>query len=90
IKGWSQRELARRAGVSQKTISNLENVAASRESPKMDIVERVANAFGQELWQLLIPEETERLIVNYTHASPNGRQHIDRIAELEAKYGQTS
>lgn len=87
-KDLNQRELAKRAGVSQKTISNLENLEAFREAPKLDIVEKVASALGVELWQLFVPPSTGKLVDNYIHASAEGQQSINRVAELEAKYGR--
>lgn len=53
-KGWSQRDLASKAGVSQKTISNLESPTegGSYTLPKL---EAVARALGMGVWELLAP-----------------------------------
>lgn len=52
-KEWSQGELARRAGVSQKVISNLENADKLQISPTIDTVSSVAEAFGLSMLALM-------------------------------------
>lgn len=56
---WSQRDLAKRAGFDQKTISNLEAPIKGREapSPTLHTLEAVAGALGVRIWQLLCPHE---------------------------------
>lgn len=49
----SQPKLAKRAGVAQKTISNLLN--ADGPSPRLEIVHLVAKAFRMPVWRLLHP-----------------------------------
>lgn len=98
-KGWSQAHLSKKSGVSQKTISNIENEGGGRESTTLDKVEKLAQAFGLELWQLCVslddtdellipPLETKKLLKNYFLSSPKGRDSIERMAELESRYGE--
>lgn len=48
--GWNQRELGRRAGVSQRVISNLEN---SNNAMQFDTLVAVSEALGLKVWDLL-------------------------------------
>jgi transcriptional regulator with XRE-family HTH domain len=51
----TQVKLAKRSGVAQTTISNMLNPGTSAmASPKLDSVEKVAQAFGLATWQLLL------------------------------------
>ncbi len=49
---WTEGEVARRAGTSQKTVNNLLH---ARHPPNLEIVDQVAGAFSLELWQILVP-----------------------------------
>jgi len=51
-RGWSQRELAKRAGVQHVTIVHLEAGA----SPRLDTLVKLAQAFGVKVTQLLKEE----------------------------------
>ncbi len=51
-RGWSQGELAKRAGVRRATIHALERGA----SPRLDTLEKLAKAFGVKVTQLLREE----------------------------------
>jgi len=51
---WSQLDLAKRAGVSQKTVSNLEDEES--HSCQLDKLEMIANAFGIAVWELIKPD----------------------------------
>lgn len=88
--GLSEEELAKKAGVAQKTINNMLN---QKHSPKLETVEAVAHAFGLEGWHLIMPNLPSELIEsqtiaqlyeNYRAASAKGRELIDLIAEREA------
>ncbi len=51
----TQPKLAKRAGVSQRTVSNLLREAGPKEKgPRLDVVEKIARAFGLSTWQLLL------------------------------------
>jgi len=51
-RGWTQEELAKRAGVRRATIHALERGA----SPRLDTLEKLAQAFGVKVSQLLREE----------------------------------
>jgi Helix-turn-helix. len=94
----SQKELERRSGVSQATISNLINPASNTKySPTAAILEKIAKAFNIKLWQLLIPNippellasrTIEKVLENFVAADNQGRDAISRIAEAELRYIQ--
>jgi len=50
-RGWSQQEIAKRSGISQKQISNL---LTGTQSPSLDTAEAIAQAFDLETWHMLI------------------------------------
>ena len=52
--GWTQEQLAKRSGVSRITINRLENEV--EQSPRLETLERLAEAFEIELAQLLAVE----------------------------------
>lgn len=89
-RGWSQTALALKAGVSQKTISNLERAGGDRESLSLANIERVVNALGMTMWQATLPDDItevtdgniKKIIASYATASPSGRETITRIADL--------
>ena len=59
--GYNQRELALRAKVSQKTISNLENLESTVTSCNLDVLFSVADALGIGVFDLLGSEvETDK------------------------------
>lgn len=91
----SQSELARRSGVAQKTISNW--LAPERGgAPQIDKLDRVARVYGLDVWQLLVPDlpddmlllgHLKKLVANYRKISSlRAREYIDRVAEAEAGY----
>ena len=89
---WSEAELGRRAGVSQKTVNN---VVRLEKSTKIETADAIAKPFGLEGWQLFLPNlrndyETggtiSKLFVDYLSASQQGQQHILWVAEREAQY----
>ncbi len=94
----SQKELERRSGVSQATISNLLNPSFNpRYSPTTNVLEKIASAFDIKLWQLLIPNippdllasrTIEKVLENFVAADDQGRDAISRIAEAELRYVQ--
>ncbi len=57
--GMNQREFAKRAGVSQKTISNLED--ADAHTCQLDKLYLVAQALKIEVWEIVRPDEIKVL-----------------------------
>lgn len=91
-RGWKQLETAKKAGLSQKTISNILN---RRKDTQLSYVEKLAGAFGLSPWHLMLPEldkevigngRVDRLLLDFISASDHGRDVISRIAEHEANY----
>lgn len=94
--GWSHTELAKRAGISQRAVSYLINYKDAQDRhPTTGTIERIAEAFGLQVWQLMIPslplellqsQRFSKLIENYRDAPETGRRQVERIAESEVKY----
>jgi transcriptional regulator with XRE-family HTH domain len=94
--GWSQTELAKRAGISQRAVSYLLNYRDAQDRhPTTETIEGIAGAFGLQVWQLMIPDlplellqsqRFSKLIENYRDAPEEGRRQVERIAESEVKY----
>lgn len=91
---WSEHDVARKSGVAQKTVNKILN---RQTLPRTDTVDRLAKAFGLASWQLTLPVDPEELsdtgsfkvlLSHYLKASPDGRQHINRVAEREADYSR--
>jgi len=91
---WSYKEIARRSGgrVSAKTVGNMINEVGDT---RIDNVDAIASVFGLRAWHLLMPHlfsdatsETNvvRLYNAYIQATPDGRRHIERVAEREAEF----
>jgi transcriptional regulator with XRE-family HTH domain len=92
IHNQSEEDLAKISGVSQKTINNVVN---QRTATSLDNIEKLAAAWGLTGWQLIIPSLPDELIgsgriakiyQNYVGSSPDGRKHIEMVAEREAAY----
>lgn len=91
----NQAELAKRAGVSQKSVSNMLDPSRSGVSAgTLDKLERVASAFGLTAWHLLIPtlpedlKECHRisdLVADYIVTPKQSRELIYHTAERERK-----
>lgn len=98
VYGWTQTQLARKAGIAQKTISNIEHEGGEgRDTLKLKNLEKIARAFGFELWIFLIPDEEfiknpkivselGDLVKLYLLATPDGKKDIHKIAEIVTKY----
>ena len=92
----TQSQLASRAGVSQKSISDLLNYGGNvSKEPRLGTIERIAKGFGIPVWQLQIPDlpvellrnhSVGKVLENYRDAGPSGRENIRRIAESEVRY----
>ena len=91
----NQSALSRRSGVSQKTISNWLDPTRG-VAPVLDKLELVADVYRLEVWQLLVPDlpddmlligHLKKLVANYGHiTNPSARRYIEQIAEPEANY----
>ena len=91
-KEWSAYDLARNSGVGQKTIWNILN---QQSAPSIETVDRLASAFGLNLWHLIMPNLPDdllaspslpRVIDRYAHARPDDRRLIEGVAERAAQY----
>lgn len=86
LRGWTQMDLAQYANIAQKTVSNILN---ARSDIQLDILDKIARAFGLNLWHLIMPNlpddlaqstKLDRLLNHYLNASPEGREMLDRLA----------
>ncbi len=93
--GMTQLKLAKRSGVSQRTISNVLNES---HEPGVETVDQLARVFKLKGWQLQmsdLPPEllgsdyVDRTVGALVQASPKGRQMIAELAEREAHYSKT-
>ena len=92
-RGWTQSVLAKKADISQRSVSNL--LHPETHSPKLETVEAVAEAFGLNLWHMIMPSLIEdlaagtsfsRIYDDYMRSSEEGKKHIERVAQREAEY----
>lgn len=92
---WTQSELAKKAGVSQKVVSNMERAPQVRIYPSLETISAVATAFGIPAFALIAPlaiddvvqlvdTKIARLVKTYAALPANSRSTIDRVAELES------
>lgn len=86
----SQLALAKRAGVSQRTVSNIEN-PESETTPTTDRVDAVAAVFGLQLFHVAMPVPLDilidigglnRVIDTYATVEPAKRATVEQIARL--------
>src|SRR5688572_15822706 len=86
VNGLTQVQVAKRAGVSQRHISNVLNAA---QEPGIEKINKIAQAFGLQGWQLQMPNLPEdmltggvlhRVVDALTQATPEGREMIGRLA----------
>lgn len=68
--GWTQEELAHRAGVHRTYIGDLEN---GRKSPTLDVVEALAAALGRAASELITAAERQIAIRASASARAHGR-----------------
>lgn len=89
--GWSERSLAKRSKVAQKTVNNILNEVSS---PTLDKLEAIAAAFGLTSWQLIMPSLPKelldspcipRILERYASLDDDGREYIDRTLDRETK-----
>lgn len=95
ITGWTQDELARRSGVSQRMISSILNL---QTGCSVETADALAAAFGLTGWHLIMPNLTKDLLASkavqtllecYLSASDEGRTLIDAIATREAQLAKS-
>lgn len=96
----SQAQLAKKTGIGQSTISNLLSVAKPLEiNPRMSTLVQLGAHFGVPAWMFLVGDlpldllrggRIAAMIHNYTAATDEGRQTIDRVAESEVRYAGTA
>lgn len=93
---WNQAELSKRSKVSQRTISN---ILTNEKVPTLDTVDKIASAFGLNLWHLIMPKLIEdlesdtsiRLVYEqFFQANDQGKHFILSVAEREADYNKAS
>ncbi|WP_027159139.1 helix-turn-helix domain-containing protein [Methylobacter luteus] len=91
-----QAALAQNTGISQRTISNVLR-HDNTDNITTKTIKALAEYFGIAPYHLMIPNLTideltskqiEQIISAYLKASPEGRENIKRIAEIEARYGE--
>lgn len=90
----TQKELAKKTGLAQRTISNVLN-PGSVGSIRIETLDSLARFFNIESYHLMIPDlpieelkhkRIEKVIECYAQSSPEGRENIKRIAENEVRY----
>ncbi|MBK1725697.1 helix-turn-helix domain-containing protein [Halorhodospira neutriphila] len=94
-KGHTQERLAKLAGVSQRTISNMLR-PESGHTRTLNSLKSVASVYGLKAWTLMIPDQSldallagkrmERVVYSYSHADDEGKRYIERVSEKEFAY----
>lgn len=97
--GLSQNELAKRSGVGQRTLSTLLDQKRPLEmNPRSTTIQQLAEYFDVPSWILLIPDlpldlltdkRLAQLVERYRDSGNQGRESIDRVAEMEARYSSS-
>jgi len=86
-RNWTQAELAERAGIAQKTVSQVINEASAAS---IETAEALAKAFGLEAWQMLMPpvstelekaQEMATLIKQMRNSNDSDREVIVNLVE---------
>lgn len=93
-RGWSQTELARRAGLAQRTISNIENIQEIPDySPVLESLEKLAMAFRVPGFLMVLPlpvtdlQDTgiRELVDNYFLATERDRETLVMASQMAAR-----
>lgn len=96
-RGWSQTELASKAGVGQTTVSSVER--PEDKSPTLETLEQLAQAFGVPAWTLLIDSDDmdpagmralDGLVRSFAKLPQSGQDQVSRVADAEARYAKVS
>jgi Zn-dependent peptidase ImmA (M78 family)/DNA-binding XRE family transcriptional regulator len=84
--GWTQSELARRAGVTQEAVSAIE---ACKRAPGLDMVTRMAAAFGVTVDTLLRERESPfEALLRREELTDSDRRCVQRFVELCRHYAE--
>lgn len=95
-RGWTAKELSEASGVSKRMVAY---IVSGERAPSISIADDLAKAFGLEGWHLIMPNLTRdiltssafsELLKNYTQATDEGRDLINKIADREAVYGKSA
>lgn len=94
--GWSQAQVAARAGISQRAVSDVERGV---KAASVDTLDQLARAFGVPPWALCLDwgndsafslqPDVLRLVETYRQLDIEGRSHVNRVADGEARYAST-
>lgn len=93
-RGWSQRDLAAKSGVSQRQISN---ILSGATAPTVETADALAAPFGLPGWimlnadmptDLLDSPSLRKLVASWIAATDEDRDYMNRVAEQAAKYGR--
>ena len=94
LRGWTQAETAKRAHVDQKVISY---VLRQAKTPGLDVVDKIAAAFGLNLWHLIMPNLPEDITSptsikdiyeDFFASDQEGKRLIAQLAHREAEHNQ--
>jgi Zn-dependent peptidase ImmA (M78 family)/DNA-binding XRE family transcriptional regulator len=84
--GWTQSELARRAGITQEAVSSIES---GKRSPGLDVVTRMANAFGVTVDYLLREQESPfEVLLRGEELTDEDWRCVRRFSELCHRYAE--
>ncbi len=94
--GIQKQDLPKKSGVSSRMVSY---ILAGERTPSIEILDKLASAFGITGWQLMVPNlhaslvrngRLEKLIQSYVEIAEEGRELIDRVAQRETEYKRAS
>lgn len=88
-RGWTQAELGRRLGLSQKWISSIER---ARTTPQLDTLAKIARALAVQPFELLLPEapratsDLRRMVGILKRCDDRSREYLSRVMESFTDY----
>lgn len=92
--GYSFRDMEIRSGIKKSTV---QRILTGGTTATIDQAQALAEVFGLDGWHLLLPnlprdlqktKTLSSLVPHYLDASSAGRDNIDRVAEMEARYSK--
>lgn len=92
---WTQKDLAKAAGVSQRTVGNMLRGSDVASGATLDRVDAVAKVFGYRSWHLIMPDLPQDpddvhtmsdVLTGYILADDEGRELIHSVAARVGKY----